>query len=54
MTLLTGVLCAVFIVLLAIWWNVWTIRNELNQNLRKMVSELTQMGQSLQKKPGGN
>jgi len=39
---------------LAIYWTVWKIRNELNQNLGKMVSELTQIRQSLQKKPGGN
>ena len=47
-------LCLVTVVVLAIYWTVWKIRNELNQNLGKMVSELTQIRQSLQKKPGGN
>ena len=47
-------LCFMITILLAIYWTVWKIRNELNQHLGKMVSELTRMGQSLQKKPGGN
>ena len=54
MSLLIVLLCFVIMLLLAIYWTVWKIRNELNQNLGKMVSELAQMSQSLQKKPGGN
>ena len=54
MTGLFSLLVLVTITVLAIYWTVWKIRNELNQNLGKMVSELTQIRQSLQKKPGGN
>ena len=49
-----ALLLLVTVSVLAIYWTAWKIRNELNQNLGKMVSELTQMRQSLQKKPGGN
>ena len=54
MTGVFSLLLLVTVSVLAIYWTVWKIRNELNQNLGKMVSELTQIRQSLQKKPGGN
>ena len=54
MNLLIVLVCLVAVVVLAIYWTVWKTRNELNQNLEKMVSEFTQIGQSLQKKPVGN
>ena len=54
MTGVVSLLILMTISVLAIYWTVWKIRNELNQNLGKMVSELTQIRQSLQKKPGGN
>jgi len=54
MTGVFSLLILLTISVLAIYWTVWKIRNELNQNLGKMVSELTQIRQSLQKKPGGN
>jgi len=54
MNLLIVLLCLVTVVALAIYWNVWKIRNELSQNLGKMLSELPQIRQSLQKTPSGN
>ena len=54
MTGVFSLLILMTISVLAIYWTVYKIRNELNQHLGKMVSELTRMGQSLQKKPGGN
>ena len=38
---------------LAIYWTIWKIRAELNQNMGKMVSELGEIRKSLEKKPGG-
>jgi hypothetical protein len=40
-------------VALAIYWMVWKIRAELNQNLGKMASELAEIRKSLEKKAGG-
>ncbi len=54
MDLLSVLLCLLIVAVLAIYWTVWKTRNELNQNLKKMVLEFTQIGQSLQKKPVGN
>ena len=51
MDLLSVLVCLLTVAVLAIYWTVWKTRNELNQNLKKMVSEFTQIGQSLQKKP---
>jgi hypothetical protein len=46
-------LCILLIVTLAIYWTVWKIRAELNQNLGKMVSALDEICKSLEKKAGG-
>ena len=43
-------LCLVVIVLLAIYWTLWKIRAELNQNLEKVASELSEIRKSLEKK----
>ncbi len=42
-----------FMVTLAIYWTVWKIRAELNQNLGKMASELAEIRKALEKKTGG-
>jgi uncharacterized membrane protein YqjE len=47
-----GLLCFVVTVLLAIYWTVWKIRAELNQNLEKAASELSNIRKSLEKKTG--
>jgi len=46
-------LSLLFIVVLAIYWTVWKIRAELNQNLGNMASELSEIRKSLEKKTGG-
>ena len=38
------------IVLLAIYWTLWKVRGELNQNAEKVVSELSEIRKSLEKK----
>jgi len=53
MNAIVGLLLLVTIVVLAIYWTVWKIRAELNQNLGKMASELGEIRKSLEKKPGG-
>ena len=45
-------LCLMFIVTLAIYWTVWKIRAELNQNLGNMASELAEIRKALEKKGG--
>jgi len=41
-----------FIVTLAIYWTVWKIRAELNQNLGNMASELSEIRKALEKTGG--
>jgi hypothetical protein len=53
MNAIVGVLCLTTIVVLAIYWTVWKIRAELNQNLGKMASELGEIRKLLEKKQGG-
>jgi len=52
-TLAILLLCLIFMVTLAIYWTVWKIRAELNQNLGNMASELAEIRKSLEKKTGG-
>ena len=40
-------LCFVVILLLAIYWTLWKVRAELNQNLEKAASELSEIRKSL-------
>ena len=54
MNILIILVCLVAIVVLGIYWTLWKTRNELKQNLEKMVSVFTQIGQSPEKKPVGN
>jgi len=53
MNAIAGLLCIVTIVVLAIYWTVWKIRAELNQNLGKMVSELSDIHKGIEKRGGG-
>jgi len=53
MNAIVGLLCIVTVAVLAIYWTVWKVRAELNQNLGKMASELGEIRKSLEKKPGG-
>ncbi len=53
MNAIAGLLCLMAVVVLAIYWTVWKIRAELNQNLGKMGSELGEIRKLLEKKPGG-
>jgi len=50
--LAVSLLCFVVVLLLAIYWTVWKIRAELNQNLEKVASELSEIRKSLEKKAG--
>ena len=52
-SLIPALLCFLVMVALAIYWTIWKIRAELNQNMGKMVSELGDIRKSLEKKPGG-
>jgi len=47
MNAIAGLLCIVTVVVLAIYWTVWKIRAELNQNLGKLASELAEIRKSL-------
>jgi len=53
MNAIVGLLCIVTVVVLAIYWTIWKVRAELNQNLGKMTSELGEIRKSLEKKGGG-
>jgi hypothetical protein len=44
-----GLLSIVTVAVLAIYWTVWKIRAELNQNLGKMVSELSDIHKAMEK-----
>ena len=44
------ILCLLLIVLLAIYWTLWKIRAELNQNVEKVASELSEIRKSLENK----
>ena len=45
-----SLLSFIVVILLAIYWTVWKIRGELNQNLEKAASELSEIRKSLEKK----
>ncbi|MFH1719052.1 MAG: hypothetical protein ABIF19_16990 [Planctomycetota bacterium] len=53
MNTIIGLLCLMTVAVLAIYWTVWKIRAELNQNLGNMASELGEIRKSLEKKAGG-
>lgn len=53
MNAIAGLLGIVTVAVLAIYWTVWKIRAELNQNLGKATSELGEIRKSLEKKTGG-
>jgi hypothetical protein len=50
MNLLAALLCFMLIVLLAIYWTLWKIRGELNESQGKLISELSEVRKSLEKK----
>jgi len=50
--LAVSLLCFLLIVLLAIYWTLWKVRGELNQNMEKVASELSEIRKSLEKKAG--
>jgi hypothetical protein len=45
-----SLICFLVIIQLAIYWTVWKIRGELNQNMEKITSELSKISKSLEKK----
>ena len=53
MNAIVSLLCLMTVAVLAIYWTIWKIRAELNQNMGKMVSELGEIRKSLEKKAGG-
>ncbi|MHC4511137.1 MAG: hypothetical protein ACYTAO_19670 [Planctomycetota bacterium] len=50
---IVGFLCIVTVAVLAIYWTLWKVRAELNENLQKMASELAEVRKALEKKAGG-
>ncbi|MGB2865909.1 MAG: hypothetical protein WBC05_21430 [Sedimentisphaerales bacterium] len=40
------------VVLLAIYWTLWKVRGELNESWEKLISELSEIRKSLEKKAG--
>ncbi|MHC4495031.1 MAG: hypothetical protein ACYSYM_04320 [Planctomycetota bacterium] len=50
MTLGLYLLCMAIIVLLAIYWTLWKIREELGPRHDKLMSELTETRKSLEQK----
>ena len=50
--LAVSLLCFLLIVLLAIYWTMWKIRGELNESREKLISELSNIRKSLEKKAG--
>jgi uncharacterized membrane protein YqjE len=48
-----SLLSLLLIVVLAIYWTVWKCRADLNQNLEKVISELSETRKALEKKGGG-
>lgn len=53
MNAIIGLLCITTVSVLAVYWTIWKIRAELNQNLGKMTSELAEIRKSLEKRTGG-
>ena len=53
MNAIIGLVCLSTVGVLAIYWTIWKMRAELNQNLGKMASELAEIRKSLEKKGGG-
>ncbi len=53
MNAIIGLLCITTVSVLAIYWTIWKIRAELNQNLGKMASELAEMHKAIDKRAGG-
>ena len=44
---IVGLMCLSTVAVLAIYWTVWKIRADLNQNLGKMASELGEIRKAL-------
>jgi hypothetical protein len=47
MNAMIGLLCLITVVVLAIYWTVWKCRGDLNQNLEKVISELSEIRKAL-------
>ncbi len=49
-SLSTALICFIIIIALAIYWTVWKIRADVNQHFGKMITELSEIRNSFQKK----